>query len=72
MIAARVVAAIMVTVLGVALVDDLGKFRWFWPHDEQVSDLAFVFGLAWLVFFLPALARFMAHHERLKDEELDK
>jgi len=48
---ARVSAVVMGLVAAVALIDDLGKYRWFWPYDRAVYGAALLIGVLWYIFF---------------------
>jgi hypothetical protein len=48
---ARWAGGITALLCATALVDDLGKFYWFWPYDGDVLPLAALVGLLWLVIF---------------------
>ena len=49
--ASRWVAVPMVVLCGAALLDDLGKFRWFWPYDKEIYSSALLVGLLWYIIF---------------------
>jgi len=41
----------MAAIAAVALIDDLGKYRWFWPYDRDVYGAAMLIAVLWYVFF---------------------
>ena len=69
--AARWAAVPMILLLAVALIDDLGNFRWFWPYDRQVLGIGFLVGLLWYWIFGPQMHEWVAEVRAQKGREED-
>jgi hypothetical protein len=41
----------MALIAAVALIDDLGKYHWFWPYDREIYGVALLIAILWHVFF---------------------
>jgi hypothetical protein len=52
----------------VVFVDDLGRYRWFWPYDHQLLGIGVLLGILFHVFLGP---RIKAEHENYL-EKLDR
>ena len=52
-----------------ALIDDLGKYRWFWPYDQEVYSTALLVGLLWYVIFVPQLEAWIKDYNEKWDRE---
>ena len=68
-IAARLLAVPMVIVALTALVDDLGKYRWFWPYDSTILSIAFLIGLLWYLFFGARMAAWAEEEQATRERE---
>jgi hypothetical protein len=61
----------MALIAAIALIDDLGKFRWFWPYDRDVYGAALLIAVLWYVFF-GGRARAWAEQEQAKRDHEDE
>ena len=67
--AAQWTAVAMGILCAVALIDDLGKFRWFWPYDKTVYGLALFAGILWYAVFGRAMEAWFKQAQAKQDLE---
>ena len=59
----------MVIILLAALIDELGKFHWFWPYDRTVFSVAILISALWYMFFGPQLRAWAGDDQAKLDRE---
>jgi hypothetical protein len=70
-IALRVVSGLVSMVALVALVDDLGKYRWFWPYDREIYGSAILVIVVWYAFCGPKIQAWAEEEQTKLDREDD-
>jgi len=64
----KIIASLLLIPTVVVLVDTLGNYRWFWPHDRQAMGATMLIGVVWATFFAPSISR-VAAYRRMKDRK---
>jgi hypothetical protein len=71
-----VVPAILAIVIGlfggIALVDKLGSYRWFFPYDPEVYSAALIAIVFEMIFVIPRLMPWLEAQKAQRDREDDE
>ena len=68
-ILARIFAIPVILIGLVALIDDLGKYRWFWPYDRDIYGISVLVCLIWYLVFGGQVEAWAKEEQARRDRE---